>query len=100
MIHDQNYEFDPSIKVESHITDHFEKHGQLHEAGPRRYLYKDGDLELQEGVYLDANSLDGYVRIIYSNGDYYIGGYANGKFQGKGMMVVNQTGEKRNGVWN
>lgn len=54
--------------------------------------------EIQEGIYSDSSNKNGFVRIIYSNGDYYIGKYKNGLFDGLGTMTY-ANGSIQKGNW-
>jgi len=63
--------------------------------GKGKIYYKNGNLSY-EGDFLD-NKAEGYGKMIYEDGEYYIGEFKNGKLNGNGKMYYKKGNLKYEG---
>ena len=79
---------------------HFNKYilGQLGGNGKVTGVGKEINHIIYEGQFKD-DVYNGFGRFIYSNGNYYIGNWLDGKRSGYGKLVENKTGRVYEGQW-
>ena len=79
---------------------HFNKYilGQLGSNGKVTGVGKEINHIIYEGQFKE-DVYNGFGRFIYSNGNYYIGNWLDGKRSGYGKLVENKTGRVYEGQW-
>ena len=65
--------------------------------GRKLFISGGYDTNIQEG-HFQNNKLNGFGRVIYPNGDYYVGTFLNHQYNGTGKFV-NANGDTINGQW-